>query len=78
MLSKQAVLIVVAIVLAGLYVYFFTDWINRPRIQIIAQTRPVQPRGQAAKVYPISFLLDGQYKLTSVKVVLLNEFETNK
>src|SRR5205814_9211019 len=78
MFSKQNVLILLAAVLAGVYVYFFTDWINRPRIQIIAQTRPVQPRGQAAKVYPISFLLDGQYKLTSVKVVLLNEFETNK
>ena len=78
MLSKQTVLIIVAIVLAGVYVYFFTDWVNRPRIQIIAQTRPVQPRGQAAKVYPISFLLDGQYNLTSVKVVLLNQFETNK
>jgi len=50
MLSKQTVLIIVAIVLAGVYVYFFTDWVNRPRIQIIAQTRPVQPRGQAAKV----------------------------
>src|SRR5947207_7638790 len=78
MFSKQNVLILLAIVLAGTYVYFFTDWINRPHIQIIAQTRPIQPRGPVAKVYPVSFLLDGQYKLTSVKVVLLSAYATNK
>jgi len=78
MFSKQNVLILLAMVLAGTYVYFFTDWINRPHIQIIAQTRPIQPRGPVAKVYPVSFLLDGQYKLTSVKVVLLSAYATNK
>src|SRR6266536_1663997 len=78
MFSKQTVLISLAILLASLYVYFFTDWINRPRIQIIAQTRPIQPRGQTAKVYPVSFLLDGKYQLTSVKVVPLNAYQTNK
>ena len=78
MFSKQTVLIGLAILLAGIYVYFFTDWINRPRIQIIAQTRPIQPRGESAKVYPVSFLLDGRYKLTSVRVVLLSAFATNR
>jgi hypothetical protein len=78
MFSKQTVLVLTAIVLAGVYVYFFTDWINTPHIQIIAQTRPIQPRGPVAKVYPVSFLLDGKYKLRSVKVVPLAAFETNK
>ena len=78
MFSKQTVLTILAILLAGIYVYFFTDWINRPRIQLIAQTRPIQPKGPAAKVYPVSFLLDGRYKLTSVKVVLLSGLATNK
>src|SRR5260221_12932179 len=78
MFSKQTVLISLAILLASLYVYFFTDWVNRPRIQIIAQTRPIQRRGQTAKVYPVSFLLDGRYNLTSVKVVSLGAFATNK
>ena len=78
MLSKQNVLLILAVVLAGIYVYYFTDWINRPRIQIIAQTRPIQPRGPVAMVYPVSFLLDGQYQLTSVKVVPLRGSETNK
>src|SRR5439155_11755749 len=50
----------------------------RPRIQILAQTRPVQPKGSVAKVYPVSFLLDGQYQLTSVKVVPVRAYETNR
>jgi hypothetical protein len=78
MFSKQTLLIGLAILLAGIYIYFFTDWINRPRIQIIAQTRPIQPQGPTAKVYPVSFLLDGNYKLGSVKVVLLSAYETNR
>ncbi|SRR6266496_2494637 len=78
MFSKQTVLIILAILLAGIYVYFFTDWINRPRIQLIAQTRPIQPKGPTAKVYPVSFLLDGQYQLTSIKVVPLGALATNR
>src|SRR5437016_8672298 len=78
MFSKQNVLILLAAVLAGIYVYSFTDWINRPRIQIIAQTRPIQPREPVALVYPVSFLLEGQYRITSVKVVPLSGYETNK
>ena len=78
MFSKQNVLTLTAVVLAGLYVYYFTDWINLPRIQIIAQTRPIQPRGPVAQVYPVSFLLDGQYQLKSVKVVRVGAYETNK
>ena len=78
MFSKQNVLIILAVVLAGIYVYYFTDWINRPRIQIIAKTRPIQPRGSQGTVYPVSFLLDGQYHLSSVKVVPLSEYVTNR
>ena len=78
MVSKQNVLIVTAILLAGIYVYYFTDWINRPRIQILAQTRPIRPTKQTAKTFPVSFLLDGDYSLTSIKVVLLSAYETNK
>ena len=76
--ARQNILIVVAILLAGLYVYFFTDWINAPRIRIISQTRPIRPKSASAQVYPVAFLLDGAYKLTSIRVVHLSAFETNK
>ncbi len=78
MASKQNVLIVTAVLLAGIYVYFFTDWINRPHIQILAQTRPIQPTRQNARTYPVNFTLDGDYSLTSVKVVLMSAYETNR
>ena len=78
MLSRQNLLILLVVILAASYVCLFTDWIDRPHIQIIAQTRPIRPRGQVAGVYPVSFLLDGKYRLTGVKVVPLNAFETNR
>ena len=77
MSANQNALIVLAVILACIYVYFFTDWINRPRIQIIAQTRPIATRA-AVKGYHVSFMLDGQYQLSSVKVVLLSAYHTNK
>src|SRR5580704_1423740 len=76
--SKRKLLIAVTVVLAVIYAYLFTDWIQRPHIQIIAQTRPIRPGGSSSGVYPVSFLLDGQYHLSSVKVVLLSTFETNR
>ncbi len=78
MLSKQNVLILTALLLGAIYLYSFTDWLQARRIQIIAQTRPFRPAVSTARVYPVSFVLDGLYRLTSVKVVPLSAFETNK
>ena len=39
MFSKQNVLIVLAVLLGGIYIYYFTDWINHPHIQIIVTSR---------------------------------------
>src|SRR5215470_17357415 len=78
MFTKQKVLIAIALLLGGIYLYSFTDWLRPRRIQIIAQTRPFRPTASTSRVYPVSFVLDGTYRLTSVKVVLLSAFETNK
>jgi len=78
MLSKQNILIATALVLGGIYLYSFTDWLQPRRIQIIAQTRPFQPSAASNRVYPVSFVLDGLYQLTSVKVVPQRAFETNR
>ena len=78
MFNKQNVLIGVALLLGAIYLYAFTDWLRPRRIQIIAQTRPFRPTASTSRVYPVSFVLDGTYRLTSVKVVLLSAFETNK
>lgn len=78
MLSKQNVLIATALVLGGVYLYFFTDWLQPRRIQIIAQTRPFRPASSNSRVYPVSFVLDGFYQLTSVRVVPLGALQTNR
>lgn len=71
-------LITVAILLAAAYVCFFSDWLNAPRIQIIPQTRPIRSGDVNVGVYPISFLLERQLRLTSVKVVEAAAYEANK
>jgi hypothetical protein len=79
MTKKSIVLISVAVALAACYLYYFTDWINPPVIQILPQLRP--PRNLArnpSPVYQVSFNLDGKYRLTSVKVIPIQALETNK
>lgn len=75
--KKTLALAIVAAVLGGLYVYYGTDLVSRPRIQIIKSNRPVRSRNRAAQVYPIAFTLDGKYQLTSVRVVSLDGAKTN-
>lgn len=78
MTRQNLVLMTVALLLGAVYVYFFTDWMRRPRIQMISQLRPYRPlQGQAA-VYPLSIAFDAKYRLSSVKVVKVAEYETNK
>ena len=59
--------------LAGVYVYFFTDWLHAPRIQVTVQSTPSR---FGAIVIP--FKLDGKYKLTEVKVISLAALATNR
>ena len=72
------VLVSIAALLGGAYVYFFSDWFTSQRIQIIPQIRPVRSARGNPGVYPVSFTLDGKYRLTSVKVVEANAYKTNK
>jgi hypothetical protein len=78
MTKNTITLLVAAGLLAAVYVYYFTDWVTPQVIQISTQIRPMRaPRGSAG-VYPITFTLDGQYKLTSLKVVPIAALATNK
>ncbi len=72
-MSRNSTLIIGVLLLASVYIYFFTDWFHPPRIQITVQPRPSWS-GQTA----LPFKLDGKYALTDVKVVPLESVETNK
>lgn len=71
------------VVLLGAYVYFFTDWFNKPTIQIIATIRPTRasaiPRdADTPPVYPVSFSFDGKFGFTEIKVVEAAAYANNK
>jgi len=59
----------VLLILGGVYIHFFTHWFERPQIVIIPSFRPAWRPGQT--VFPVFFTLNGNYKLTSVKVIPL-------
>jgi hypothetical protein len=83
-MSKNGIFLsVVAVLLAALYVHFFTDWFRKKTIQIIPTIRKTQPSAiprdpDQPAVYPVSFALDAKYELTSVKVVAAADLATNK
>ena len=82
MTKKSIVLITLAVVLAGVYVAFFTDWFVKPVIQILPQIRPPQrnvkiPVGDTP-VYPVTFAFDRPYRFTEVSVVAADDEKTNK
>src|SRR5688572_24260316 len=83
MTKNGTVLTVIAVLLAAVYVYAFTDWFRKETIQIIPTIRPGRAVSMSndpnqPPVYPVSFALDGKYRLTSVKVVAADDLATNK
>jgi hypothetical protein len=82
MTKKSIVLIAVAVVLAAVYVAFFTDWFRHPQIQILPQIRPPSRNAKTAPgdvaVYPVTFAFDKKYQFTEIRVVAADDEKTNK
>ena len=87
MSRKEYILIGLVVVLAGLYVIYFTD-LFQPKVMRIEHSarslreawsggRRVDPTGKQ-ELGNITFSLNRNYKLTSVKVVPLADYLTNK
>jgi hypothetical protein len=89
-MNRQLSLIALALILAGSYVYFWTDLFKSKRpIQIYAQIRSQMPNSRRSnrtssdapktpEMLPITFTLDDEYRLTELKVVEAEEYKTNK
>lgn len=87
--KRSVLLIAIAIVLAASFVYFnFSDWFAPATIEIAHDIRPDSPsagrRGGSSPVpenqtaNTVAFFFTQRYKLTSIKVVSLDELKTNK
>lgn len=80
------ILVLGALVLAGAYVYFFTDWFATPDIQIKHFMRPNPQRERQAKrrdlpppsSHVVSFSLNQRLTLKSVRVIPAADVATNK
>lgn len=71
-MSKQTFFLVsMAVVLAILYVAYFTDWTKPKNIHVFWRISPANASG-------VAFYLDKEYPLTSIKVVSTDDAKTNK
>ncbi len=74
MQKKQFIWVLALIVLGAVYIHFFTNIGAKRQIGITVSVRPSRRPGET--VYPVFFTLNNDYKLTSLKVVPLqnNQF----
>jgi hypothetical protein len=85
MAKKQWILALAVVLLAAIYVYFFTGWFRPRMIHLFHVARP-QPKARiGARVAAgsqntaiVTFGLDSRYQLTEIKVVRLSELQTNR
>jgi hypothetical protein len=79
MMKKSWILVFCALVLAVVYVCFFTGWFKPTIIQISHTTRPIPSRSsRVTMTVAVAFGLDRDYRLTEIKVVPLAEWQTNQ
>ncbi len=86
MTRKQVMLIALAVLLGGISLYLNKDWFAKDDIHIIHRSRPVRSgffrRGKRPEtrpaVEPVFFSFDRKLKLTSLKVIPVQDIETNK
>lgn len=84
--KKQILLIGFAVALLAVYAIFFSGWFSTRPMQIEHSIRPGVPEGGAMgriqkadkSLNVLTFAFDTKYELTSVKVVRLDQFQTNK
>ena len=78
MTKKNWLLIGVAVVLAAVYVVYFTAWFQPRSVTIFHISRGVSPRwAQSAGLPNLLFGLNRELKLTEIKVVVCEAYQTN-
>jgi hypothetical protein len=75
MRKKEIILVVALLVLGAVYIHFFTHWFEKPAIGIMASIRPNRRPGGSP--FMVVFTLNGDYKLTSLKVLPMEDDKYN-
>lgn len=77
MTKRTVFFVVTAVALFTLYAVKFTDWFKHKSIRISYRGTPANfTRNQPG--LPVTFLLDREYRLTSIKVYTSEEFKSKK
>jgi hypothetical protein len=76
-MKKNLALIGSVLVLALVYVIFFTDWFKPKIIQVSHTSRPGMGRS-AGTTASLAFGLDNEYELTEIKVVRVTDLQPGK
>ena len=81
MTKKNMLLIVTAVVLAAVYVVYFTDWFKPKTVQMFHTNRNLHPRmvrGGNGALPGLIFGINQPLRLTEIKVIPLAAFQTNE
>jgi len=83
MIKRNWLLVSVALVLAGVYVFYFTGWFKTKSIHITHASRFMRGvrragQGNNSATVPVIFIFEREYEFTEIKVVPLDAFQTNK
>jgi hypothetical protein len=78
MSGKQWLLLLLALGLGGVSFYLNHDWSGRDKIRVYHRSRPAGRGDARSTIEPLFFVFDRSVKLTSLKVIPLQEIETNK
>lgn len=65
------------VIMCTIYGYM-NNWWRRAPMEIIPSIRPGRTSSLNPDVYPVTFLLDGKYRLLSIKVVSADDARTNR
>jgi len=78
MTKKNWLLVLLLIVLTAIYAVYFTDWFKTRTIKIFHTYRDLHSRQAHAGAMPsLNFGVEGRMKLTEIRVVPFDGFQTN-
>jgi hypothetical protein len=78
MTKKNLVLLLFTLGLAVVYAIWFTDWFHPVALRISHTHRDLHPHLQHGNALPsLKFGVNGEFRLTEIKVVPLDGYETN-